>query len=121
MSATLSRGLRSEIERRFCESVGTDSRDSCSRDRRRDRPGRDLRNFFFVAQNGGARVDFAPRARRRKRCQGGLRGSAHDLFDSEEAPILQALLRLLRYRSQVARRARRVRAAIAAHERATKR
>jgi hypothetical protein len=50
MSATLSRDLRSEIERRFCESVGADSRDSRSRDRRDGVSARDLRNFFFMAR-----------------------------------------------------------------------
>jgi hypothetical protein len=46
MSGTLSRGLRSEIDRRFCESVGADSLDSRSRDRSGAACGRDLRNFF---------------------------------------------------------------------------
>jgi hypothetical protein len=45
-SATLSRDLQSEIERRFCESVGTDSRDSRAHRHRSGASGGDLRNFF---------------------------------------------------------------------------
>jgi hypothetical protein len=56
MSATLSRGLRSEIERRFCESVGTDSRDSGSRGGQSGASGRDVRNFFSRRQTASRRA-----------------------------------------------------------------
>jgi hypothetical protein len=79
MSAALSRDLRSEIERRFCESVGADSRDSRSRSRCCGASGGDLRNFFFAAQNGVRRAGLH-RAGGAESAVKGLHARAHTNF-----------------------------------------
>jgi hypothetical protein len=113
MSATLSRGLQSEICRRFCESVVIDSRDSRSRDGRRDGPKRDLRNFFFTPQSGDAHSDFEGAGAAQQTLSRALRESAHVLFGVAEASISQALLRLHQDCADAARIACRARRAIA--------
>jgi len=45
-SGALSRGLRSDIDRRVCESVDADSLDSCLRNRESDAPDEMYANFF---------------------------------------------------------------------------
>jgi hypothetical protein len=71
--------LRSEIERRFCESVDTDSLDSRSRDRRGGVSARDLRNFFFTASRAFRAAIFC-RARTHENAVKGLCARAHTIF-----------------------------------------
>jgi len=87
MSATLSRGLRSEIERRFCESVDTDSRDSCSRDRRGDASARDVLNFFFSARTA-FRATILRRASAAENAVKGVEARAHtNFFAAKKCPF----------------------------------
>jgi hypothetical protein len=79
MSETLSRGLRSEIERRFCESVDTDSRESRSRDRRDGVSARDLRNFFFMARRA-FRTAILRRVGANESAVKGLSARTHTIF-----------------------------------------
>jgi hypothetical protein len=60
-----------------------DSRDSRSRDGRRDGPKRDLRNFFLRRKAVTRTAILRVRARRGKRCQG-LCARAHTFFSASQ-------------------------------------
>jgi hypothetical protein len=87
MSATLSRGLRSEIERRFCELVGTDSRDSGSRGGQSGASGRDVRNFFSRRQTVSRRAIFRRTGAREIAVKGGCERACVRACTTKKRPV----------------------------------